>query len=112
MDLDQRSHGNRGTGNRIILLGDGTEITTEATDADMFDNDEEDNDLDSQVNKFNNEGSNGSAREETPGPQGSTAKEATESPSSVKTEKSEGASADKDASQPDKITAGTVSSGK
>lgn len=56
----------KGQGGRIILLGDGTEITNEAADADMFDNDEEDKDLDSQVDRSN--GSARSERDETPGP--------------------------------------------
>ncbi|KAL5382246.1 Protein phosphatase 2C 2 [Paraphaeosphaeria sporulosa] len=104
MDLDGRFQGSRGMGgggNRIILLGDGTEITTEAADADMFDNDDEDKDLDAQVDRSN--GSAQNAREETPGPQG--AKETTESPSSVKTEKSEESStAKKDTTVPEKVT--------
>ncbi|KAF2872386.1 phosphatase 2C-domain-containing protein, partial [Massariosphaeria phaeospora] len=93
MDLDhQRFRPN--SGGRIILLGDGTEINTEAPDSEMFDNANEDKDLDSQVDKFKAEGSNGTARnarEGTPGPtsQSSTAQETTESPSSVKTETSE-----------------------
>lgn len=106
MDLDGRFQGNRGMGgggNRIILLGDGTEITTEAADADMFDNDDEDKDRDFQVDRSN--GSAQNAREETPGPQGSSAKETTESPSSVKTEKSEESSiAKKDTTLPEKVT--------
>lgn len=95
-----------GGGGRIILLGDGTEITTEAADADMFDNDDEDKDRDFQVDRSN--GSAQNAREETPGPQGSTAKDTTESPSSVKTEKSEEPSAEKkDTTVPDKVATGT-----
>jgi protein phosphatase 2C family protein 2/3 len=93
-----------GGGGRVILLGDGTEITTEASDADMFDNDDEDKDRDFQVDRSNGAAQN--AREETPGPQGSSAKETTESPSSVKTEKSEeGSSAKNDTTVPEKITA-------
>lgn len=92
-----------GGGNRIILLGDGTEFTSEAADADMFDNDDEDKDRDYQVDRSN--GSAQNAREETPGPQGSSAKETTESPSSVKTEKSEEASAaKKDTTSSEKVT--------
>jgi protein phosphatase 2C family protein 2/3 len=76
MDLDQRFRPNSGQGGRIILLGDGTEISTDAPDSDMFDHEDEDKDLDSQVDKYNKE-SNGSAQ-------------VTESPSSVQTEKSDG----------------------
>ncbi|KAL1612537.1 Protein phosphatase 2C 2 [Paraconiothyrium brasiliense] len=106
MDLDGRFQGNRGLsggGGRIILLGDGTEITTEAADADMFDNDDEDKDRDFQVDRSN--GSAQNAREQTPGPQSSSAKETTESPSSVKTEKSDEPSAvKKDTTVPEKLT--------
>lgn len=86
MDLDHRFRPS-GTGGRIILLGDGTEIDTDGADNEMFDNDDEEKDLDSQVNTFSKDDSK---REGTPGP-GAT--EVTESPSSVATEKSE----DKDA---------------
>lgn len=75
MDLDQRFRPNNGMGGRIILLGDGTEISTDAPDSEMFDHEDEDKDLDSQVDKYNNE-SNSTAQ-------------VTESPSSVQTEKSE-----------------------
>jgi hypothetical protein len=36
---------------RIIFLGDGTEVLTDSDDTEMFDNSEEDKDLDSQVSK-------------------------------------------------------------
>jgi protein phosphatase 2C family protein 2/3 len=39
------------SGGRIILLGDGTEVLTDSDDIDMFDNDEEEKDLASQVDK-------------------------------------------------------------
>jgi protein phosphatase 2C family protein 2/3 len=97
MDVDGRFRPNSGNGGRVILLGDGTEITTEAPDAEMFDH-EEDKDLDSQVDKFHNEGSNGTK----------ASKETTESPSSVQTEKSEDSSATgKDTTIPEKVTKGT-----
>ena len=91
MDLDGRFRPNNGLGGRIILLGDGTEISADATDGDMFDNEEEDKDLDSQVNKYNEESSDRKDREATPGPNSSstTAAQVTESPSSVQTEKSD-----------------------
>src|SRR4051812_4469797 len=115
MDLDHRFRPNSGLGGRIILLGDGTEISTEAADSEMFDHDDEDKDLDSQVSKFPSEGSaagsNGkaeirNAREETPGPtpQVNSSKEPSmDSPSSVKTEKSadEKATTQKDTRLPD-----------
>ncbi len=83
MDLDHRFRQTSGTGGRIILLGDGTEIETDGADNEMFDNDDEEKDLDSQVNKFSKDDAK---RDGTPGP---NATEVTESPSSVATEKSE-----------------------
>jgi protein phosphatase 2C family protein 2/3 len=90
MDLDQRFRPNAGQGGRIILLGDGTEISTDAPDSEMFDHADEDRDLDSQVDKYNKEESKDSSRERegTPGPQSSHA-QVTESPSSVQTEHSD-----------------------
>ncbi|KAF2142431.1 uncharacterized protein K452DRAFT_318073 [Aplosporella prunicola CBS 121167] len=79
-DMDM-SHGSRlgqGSGGRIILLGDGTEISSDSRESEMFDHDEEDKDLESQVNK--------SQREETPAP---TAPSDAGTPASDKTEKSE-----------------------
>lgn len=109
MDLDHRFRPNSGLGGRVILLGDGTEISTDAPDSEMFDHDDEDKDLDSQVDKFHHEessGSNGSTqhdREETPGPV--PQKESTESPSSVKTEKSDTTESKAAESLPTKLVA-------
>jgi len=101
MDLDARFRPSNSNGGRIILLGDGTEISNEAPDSDMFDHDDEDKDLESQVDKYKSEEKKVSEREGTPGPE--STKEAphpvTESPSSVQTEKS-------DAEQTLKDTAG------
>jgi protein phosphatase PTC2/3 len=109
MEIDHRFRPNNGLGGRIILLGDGTELTTEAPDAEMFDHDDEDKDLDSQVDKFKTDGSNGTERE-------TGATNATESPSSVKTEKSDApeapAAANKDTTQPEKLSTGTAASEK
>jgi protein phosphatase 2C family protein 2/3 len=90
MDLDNRFRPNNGGGGRIILLGDGTEVSTEGQDGEMFDNEDEDKDLDSQVNKYNQEANDKSRndREGTPGPQHDKV-QVTESPSSVQTEKSD-----------------------
>ncbi|KAF1928520.1 PP2C-domain-containing protein [Didymella exigua CBS 183.55] len=82
-DMDDHQFRPSGTGGRIILLGDGTEIETGGADNEMFDNDDEEKDLDSQVSKSSKTDTN---REGTPGP-GAT--EVTESPSSVATEKSD-----------------------
>ncbi|KAB2108633.1 Protein phosphatase 2C 2 [Alternaria gaisen] len=100
MDLDTRFRPNNGNGGRIILLGDGTEVSTGDHDGEMFDNEDEDKDLDSQVNKYNQETNDKSFqdREGTPGPQHESKVQVTESPSSVQTEKSdalEAAQADK-----------------
>ncbi|OCL14494.1 PP2C-domain-containing protein [Glonium stellatum] len=112
MDLDHRFRPNSGLGGRIILLGDGTEPHSESADSDMFDHDDEDKDLESQVNKFAPKESTPGAkhdsnsatrnqREETPAPKststqssnshvsGSQGTPTSGSPSSVKTEKSE-----------------------
>lgn len=114
MDIDHRAHSFGGLGSRIILLGDGTELNSDAADPDseMFDHDDEDADLDMQVHrgatgeseeegdaKFSSERSQ---REDTPAPTsaphpdtpGATAdnpnpRAQTESPSSITTEKSE-----------------------
>jgi protein phosphatase 2C family protein 2/3 len=114
MDIDHRAHSFGGLGSRIILLGDGTELNSDAADPDseMFDHDDEDADLDMQVHrgatgeseeegdaKFSSERSQ---REDTPAPTsaphpdtpGATAENPnpraqTESPSSITTEKSE-----------------------
>lgn len=78
MDLDQRTQGIGSRSGRIILLGDGTEALTESDDAEMFDQDEEDKDLDAQVAKGRIEELHDddddsrlrSEREETPAPEG------------------------------------------
>lgn len=80
MDMDQRTrtfgHGGAGSGH-IILLGDGTEASSDSADSDMFDHDDEDKDLESQVHKGRSQGSehdsayasdNRSEREGTPAP--------------------------------------------
>ncbi|KAF2025116.1 protein phosphatase-like protein 2c [Setomelanomma holmii] len=107
MDLDSRFRPNSGLGGRIILLGDGTEINTDAPDSDMFDHEDEDKDLDSQVDKYNKDTSNGSTRdrEGTPGPQSA---HVIESPSSVQTEKSDIPESLKDAQGDKKAAASTT----
>ena len=63
---------------RIILLGDGTEVLTDSDDTEMFDHDEEDKDLESQVSKANpNTEQARTEREGTPGPD---SKHSTEKP--------------------------------
>lgn len=46
-----KSFGLGGYKGRIIFLGDGTEVLTDSEDTEMFDNAEEDRDLESQVSK-------------------------------------------------------------
>lgn len=53
-DVEQKGGRNFGIGGykgRIIFLGDGTEVLTDSDDTEMFDNAEEDKDLESQVSK-------------------------------------------------------------
>ncbi|KAM0333164.1 hypothetical protein ACHAQA_001824 [Verticillium albo-atrum] len=54
VDQEQKGGKNFGIGGykgRIIFLGDGTEVLTDSDDTEMFDNAEEDKDLESQVSK-------------------------------------------------------------
>ena len=67
---DQRGQGVGGRSGRIILLGDGTEVLTDSDETEMFDHEEEDKDLDSQVARGQSTAETGRAtREETPGPE-------------------------------------------
>lgn len=50
---------------RIIFLGDGTEVLTDSDDTEMFDNAEEDKDLESQVSKATSTTSKDSNAEES-----------------------------------------------
>ena len=77
LDLDQRTRGIGGRSGRIILLGDGTEVLTESDETEMFDHEEEDKDLESQVSKgqTNSKDENRGVREETPGPEAPTSAE-------------------------------------
>ncbi|KAF2100387.1 type 2C protein phosphatase [Rhizodiscina lignyota] len=100
MDMDQRTRGFGSLGGgRIILLSDGTELSHDHEDTEMFDNDDEERDLDAQVNRIqeiegddDEDQENRNQREETPAPSSAPKAETsgtTDSPSSVKTEKSE-----------------------
>jgi protein phosphatase 2C family protein 2/3 len=94
---DHRARSFGGLGGRIILLGDGTEIDPNGPDADMFDHEEEDGDLEHQVHRVvevdsedeKEAGGKRGEREGTPGPEAGKKTEIEESPSSVKTEGSE-----------------------
>ncbi|KAF2280560.1 protein phosphatase 2C [Westerdykella ornata] len=86
MEFDHRfrpGNGN-GMGSRIILLGDGSDISGDGHDTEMFDQDDEDKDLESQVDKYHNQASSNGANT-TP----VEASQTTESPSSVATEQSD-----------------------
>lgn len=56
MDAENKgkSLGVGGLRGRIIFLGDGTEVLTDSDDTEMFDNADEDKDLESQVSKNSN----------------------------------------------------------
>jgi protein phosphatase PTC2/3 len=75
MDMDQRTRfggfGNHGS--RIILLSDGTELTHENDDSEMFDQADEERDLDAQVSRGKGDDSDSdqdarNQREGTPAP--------------------------------------------
>lgn len=51
LDVDHRNRNLGGRSGRIILLGDGTEVLTDSDETEMFDHEEEDKDLASQVGK-------------------------------------------------------------
>ncbi|KAK2760896.1 Protein phosphatase 2C 2 [Arachnomyces sp. PD_36] len=98
IDLDNHTRGFGLQSGRIILLGDGTEVLTDTTEEEMFD---EDKDLESQVRKDGNEASDRNEREGTPGPQAnrlnaseSEAPKISESPSSTTGEGSPSASSE------------------
>lgn len=71
LDMEKRTSGVGGRSGRIILLGDGTEVLTDSDETEMFDHEEEDEDLDSQVSKsvIKAVDEDRAAREETPGPE-------------------------------------------
>jgi protein phosphatase PTC2/3 len=110
MDLDNRARPFGALGGRIILLGDGNGLGSQSHegDSDMFDHEDEDRDLDSQVTKGTPSGSEDesetadhearSLREGTPAPTSSStdtlsSKRHTGSPSSTLTEHSTGTAA-------------------
>lgn len=56
-----KSFGVGGYRGRIILLGDGTEVLTDSDDTEMFDNADEDKDLESQVSKTSDSSATGAS---------------------------------------------------
>jgi protein phosphatase PTC2/3 len=109
MDLDNRARPFGAVGGRIILLGDGNGLGGPLleSDSDIYDHEDEDRDLDSQVTKGTPSGSEDeseadfearSLREGTPAPTSSStdtlsSKRHTGSPSSTLTERSSGTAA-------------------
>lgn len=75
MDMEQRTRFRGSFGSRIILLSDGTELTHENEDVEMFDRDDEERDVDALVSKNDSEEGESDSdhearnrREDTPGP--------------------------------------------
>ena len=85
LDLDQRNRGVGGRSGRIILLGDGTEVLTDSDETEMFDHEEEDKDLASQVSKGQMKvvDESRAGREETPGPESHGTSERQQTPESM-----------------------------
>lgn len=85
LDMDRRNRGVGGRSGRIILLGDGTEVLTDSDETEMFDHEEEDKDLASQVSKGQTELDDESrgGREGTPGPESHSASERQQTPESM-----------------------------
>lgn len=85
MDMDHhRAQGlsqlARALGGRVIFLGDGTELSNEAGDTEMYDHDDEDKDLEEQISRGKvlgevSEGESQAEREGTPAPTGAPAAE-------------------------------------
>ena len=85
LDPDQRNRGVGGRSGRIILLGDGTEVLTDSNESEMFDHEEEDKDLASQVSKgqVKLDGGSRGGREETPEPESHGTSERQQTPASI-----------------------------
>ena len=85
LDLDNRNRGVGGHSGRIILLGDGTEVLNDSDDTEMFDHEEEDKYLDSQVAKGQPNLTDGhrESREDTPGPESEHSSSKNTSPGST-----------------------------
>ena len=85
LDVNQRNRGVGGRSGRIILLGDGTEVLTDSDETEMFDHEEEDKDLASQVSKGQTklDDESRAGREETPGPESHGTSERQQTPESM-----------------------------
>ncbi|KAF1814422.1 PP2C-domain-containing protein [Eremomyces bilateralis CBS 781.70] len=99
-DMDMENHRSQGLGQlaralggRIILLGDGTELSNEAGDSEMFDHIDEDKDLEEQIHRTERitelpeeSDATRAQREDTPAPTGAPAAEKDQSAPSSTTE--------------------------
>ena len=85
LDADHRNRGVGGRSDRIILLGDGTEVLTDSDETEMFDHEEEDKDLASQASKGQKklDDTSRGGREETPGPESHGTSERQQTPESM-----------------------------
>ena len=85
LDVNHRNHGVGGRSGRIILLGNGTEVLTDSDETEMFDHEEENKDLASQVGKSQTkpDDANRGGREETPGPESHGTSESQQTPDSM-----------------------------
>ena len=102
-DLEDNGNKNKAFGmggykGRIIFLGDGTEVLTDADDTEMFDNAEEDKDLASQVSKSpssttqNDQAAQTSAADQDQKEQAAIAAAATDNSTQQNAKKEEGSS--------------------
>lgn len=87
LDLDKQSSGFGGRSGRIILLGNGTEVVTDSDEQEVFDHEDDDQDLENQVSKHDTNSSKETAdrkqREETPGPPSQDSSNTHETPAST-----------------------------
>lgn len=85
-----KSFGVGGYRGRIIFLGDGTEVLTDSDDTEMFDNADEDKDLESQVSKGSTTSTDKDSKTENASESKSQSKsESTENKTSTEAKKAE-----------------------
>lgn len=87
LHLDKQAGGFGGRSGRIILLGNGTEVVTDSDEQEVFDHEDDDQDLENQVNKHDakasKETANRNQRQETPGPSSEDSSNMPETPEST-----------------------------
>ncbi|KAL8927736.1 MAG: hypothetical protein Q9208_002151 [Pyrenodesmia sp. 3 TL-2023] len=87
LHLDKQASGFGGRSGRIILLGNGTEVVTDSDEQEVFDHEDDDQDLENQVNKHDANASKEAAkrnqRQETPGPHSEDSSNLHETPEST-----------------------------